>query len=379
MAIGNGFARFAYALLLPAMRSDLGWSYTEAGWLNTANALGYVLGSVSGYALLRSHRPSELFKHGLLLTVGSLALTGASATLGWLTLTRIVAGVGAAWMFACGGALVAARYQAYPELRGSATGLFFAGAGVGISASGLLIYPVLELGGNEAWPIAWLVLGLASALLAFWPWIEAGHIWGLANRSDNEKLDLRGLTPAMIAYFLFATGYIVYMTFIFAWIRVKQMSPEFGTLVWIVLGLGVMASGYVWRRALDTWNPMRTLAASCMATFVGSLIPLCTSNAVGIVLSAGLFGVAVFIAPSAITVLSRRIMQPGQWAKTITLFTVLFSIGQSIGPVLAGWVADHYSLNSCLILGVVVLATAAIVALLPSARVAQAMKQSLSV
>ena len=34
--ITNGFARFAYGLLLPAMKSDLGWSYSQAGWLNTA-------------------------------------------------------------------------------------------------------------------------------------------------------------------------------------------------------------------------------------------------------------------------------------------------------------------------------------------------------
>ncbi len=43
MAVANGLGRFAYALLLPAMREDLHWSYAQAGWLNTANALGYVL------------------------------------------------------------------------------------------------------------------------------------------------------------------------------------------------------------------------------------------------------------------------------------------------------------------------------------------------
>ena len=32
-----GFARFAYGLLLPAMRDDLHWSLAEAGAMNTAN------------------------------------------------------------------------------------------------------------------------------------------------------------------------------------------------------------------------------------------------------------------------------------------------------------------------------------------------------
>jgi predicted MFS family arabinose efflux permease len=43
-AIALGFARFAYALLLPSMKLDLGWSFAEAGAMNTANALGYLLG-----------------------------------------------------------------------------------------------------------------------------------------------------------------------------------------------------------------------------------------------------------------------------------------------------------------------------------------------
>nr|WP_090764587.1 YbfB/YjiJ family MFS transporter [Nonomuraea maritima] len=40
-----GLARFACGLLLPAMREDLRWSLAEAGALNTANELGYLLGA----------------------------------------------------------------------------------------------------------------------------------------------------------------------------------------------------------------------------------------------------------------------------------------------------------------------------------------------
>ena len=43
-AVALGLGRFAYALLLPSMRADLGWSFADAGALNTANAAGYLLG-----------------------------------------------------------------------------------------------------------------------------------------------------------------------------------------------------------------------------------------------------------------------------------------------------------------------------------------------
>src|SRR3954452_2607821 len=45
--VALGFTRFAYALLLPPMRSELDWSFTAAGGMNTSNAIGYVLGAAS--------------------------------------------------------------------------------------------------------------------------------------------------------------------------------------------------------------------------------------------------------------------------------------------------------------------------------------------
>jgi predicted MFS family arabinose efflux permease len=51
-AVSNGLARFAYGLMLPAMRQNLSWTYTEAGWINTANALGYLIGAGLTLALV---------------------------------------------------------------------------------------------------------------------------------------------------------------------------------------------------------------------------------------------------------------------------------------------------------------------------------------
>ena len=52
-ALSLGLARFAYGLLLPPMRADLGWSYALAGAMNTSNAAGYLLGALVTPALLR--------------------------------------------------------------------------------------------------------------------------------------------------------------------------------------------------------------------------------------------------------------------------------------------------------------------------------------
>lgn len=369
VAAGNGLARFAYALVLPAMREDLHWSYAEAGWLGTANAIGYVLGAVSGYVLLRRLRPSQLFSLGLVLTVVALLLTGLRADLSWLTITRVLAGVGTAWAFACGGALVAARYQQHPTLRGAATGLFFAVGGIGIALAGLFVNPLLAYTGSAGWPMAWLVLGALAALAAIWPIREARRIGGSANTTSSEAMDLRGLWPSLLSYFLVACGYIVYMTFIFAWVRDQQLSWQFGTVVWLMLGGAAAVSPFVWRRALDAWHPSVTLAASCVAMLLGTLLPILSASAASVLLSAAFFGVSIFIAPSAVAVLVRKTMAPDQWAKGLIFYTVLFAVGQAIGPVLSGWVADRSSLNTSMVFAAALLGLAGGLALVGLRRV----------
>lgn len=373
VAAGNGLARFAYALVLPAMRDDLHWSYAEAGWLGTANALGYVLGAVSGYVLLRRLRPSRLFSLGLVLTFVALLLTSLRADLSWLTTTRVLAGVGTAWAFACGGALVAARYQSHPALRGTATGMFFAGGGFGIALAGLSINPLLAYTGSAGWPAAWLLLGLLATLASVWPIREARRIDGSANATSSEAMDLRGLWPSLLSYFLVACGYIVYMTFIFAWMGDRQLSWQFGTAVWLTLGGAAALSPFVWRRALDAWHPGVTLAASCVAMLLGTLLPILSASAASVLLSAACFGLGIFIAPAAVAVLVRKTMTPGQWAKGMIFYTVLFAVGQAIGPVLSGWVADRSSLSASMVFAAALLGLAGGLALIGLRRVSERM------
>ena len=74
VAVTTGFARFAYALILPAMRNDLGWNYTEAGWNNTANAIGYLAGAVVVFRAVRHIGPHRLFAANLWVTAAALTL-----------------------------------------------------------------------------------------------------------------------------------------------------------------------------------------------------------------------------------------------------------------------------------------------------------------
>jgi len=165
------------------------------------------------------------------------------------------------------------------------------------------------------------------------------------------------------SYFAFAMGYIVYMTFIFAWLRNEHQSWVFSTVVWLVLAAGIGLSPFVWRPALDRWHPCVTLSASCAATFLGTAILLLNAGAPGLLVSALVFGLGVFIAPSSIAILVRKSLPPVQLAKGMTFFTVLFAIGQSIGPVVAGWIGDLTTLRGSLLFGLSLLSIATVLPL----------------
>src|SRR6516162_635524 len=91
-----GLARFAYGLLVPAMRAELGWSLAQAGALTTANGLGYLLGAVATAPVARRLGVAASFRLGMILTAVSLAATAATSSYPSLLLARAAAGAAGA-------------------------------------------------------------------------------------------------------------------------------------------------------------------------------------------------------------------------------------------------------------------------------------------
>jgi predicted MFS family arabinose efflux permease len=106
-AIGLGIARFAYALLLPDMRASLGWSYAEAGWMNTSNALGYFLGAVLASRAIARSGAFAVMASATAACVASLGLCAGFVDFWGLNAARFIAGLGGSFSFVAGGVLAA--------------------------------------------------------------------------------------------------------------------------------------------------------------------------------------------------------------------------------------------------------------------------------
>ncbi|MDM7971201.1 MAG: YbfB/YjiJ family MFS transporter [Paracoccaceae bacterium] len=344
VTVTNGFARFAYGLILPAMKSEMGWTYAQAGWLNTANALGYIAGALLTMALIRHIPPTRLFAIGLVTTTLALLATGLHAALWWQTVWRITAGVVGAMSFSTAGALAAGLFQGDPRRNALAIAILFgSGGGLGIVLAGAALPLMLDAWGAASWPIGWIVIGAMS--LSFVPlglWAAFQLRAPVQKQGKPVPLPIRRMLPELLGYAGFGLGYIVYLTFLSAWMTEQQASAPFIALVWVVLGVSICLSPLVWRPILARFASGVPLAMILTGIAIGSALPVLLPKGPVLLISAVVFGLSVFMAPGAVTNFARQNLPAESWGRAISLFTVVFAVAQTAGPYGAGLVGDLF-------------------------------------
>ena len=343
LTVTNGFARFAYGLLLPAMKAELGWNYAQAGWLNTANALGYIAGAVLTMILIAHVRPSRLFAFGLVTTTLALLATGMITALWWQTLWRVAAGVFGAMSFSTAGALSAQLFRDDPRRNALAIAILFgSGGGLGIVLAGAALPILIGVHGNAAWPWGWVLIGGASLVvvpLGLW----AARVLQPPKQkaSAARPLPFRRMLGEMAGYAGFGLGYFVYLTFLSAWMTEQDLGPYFIALVWVILGSCIFVSPLLWRPVLARFASGVPLALVLVGIAVGSALPVLVPGGAALVVSATIFGLCVFMPPGAVTSFARQNLPPESWGAAISVFTVVFAVAQTLGPYGAGLIGDY--------------------------------------
>ena len=348
-AVSLGITRFAYGLLLPPMRADLQWSYTLAGGMNTANALGYLLGALATPRLLHRLGPSRLAVGGAVLASVFMGLSGFFTGAAALLLQRVLAGIASAFLFIAGGLLAARLGAMQPRRAGLLLGLYYGGTGIGIVLSALLVPAVLDAAQARphGWSWAWWALALACAagtVVLAWPTQVLARVHAAQPAATpaaaGRAFHWRDFAPGLAGYAMFGVGYIGYMTFVIALLREQAVPPSKITLFYALLGVAVLASSRIWAGLLDRHHDGQPLALLNGLLGIATLLPALTS-AWPLVLASGLLFGAVFLSVVAsTTALVRHNLPPAQWAAGISAFTIVFAAGQIAGPTVVGWIAD---------------------------------------
>lgn len=346
-AVSLGITRFAYGLLLPAMRADLSWSYALAGGMNTVNALGYLVGALWTPLLMRRYGPSAVLSAGAVLASAFMALCGFFTDASLLLLQRLLAGIASALVFIGGGLLAARLGQRDAARSGLLLGVYYGGTGFGIVVSALLVPWVLEAstGFAHTWRFAWWALGmvcLLATVVLVWAarvmarWEHAAPPTG-ANHGEFRWWDFR---YGLAGYTLFGVGYIGYMTFVVALLRNQGRSSVEVTVFYALLGLAVVASSRIWAGLLDRYNDGRPLAVLNALLGMATMLAAVTQSWPWLLLSGLVFGAVFLSVVAASTALVRHNLPPAAWAAGIGAFTAVFAAGQILGPAVVGWIAD---------------------------------------
>jgi len=339
-AVSLGLARFSYALMLPPMASDLGWNWFTGGAMNTANAAGYLVGALLAPRALARFDARALFIGGGLGAAVLLALHGAVRGDAWLGLLRLLTGVASAASFVSGG-LLAARLAASTGRTGLALGLYYGGTGLGIIASALLV-PLVVIEPRQ-WPLAWWVMGAACLLATL---LTAWHTRSLRQRpaqaasGPRERLRWAPLSFGLLGYLMFGLGYIGYMSFIIALLREQGLGPHWRTGFYVLLGAGVVASSWLWAGLLQKARAGGALSLLNGLLALATLLPVWSAHPLPVFVSGALFGAVFLSVVASTTALVRRNLPQAQWPAGIAAFTIVFALGQIVGPTLVGWLAD---------------------------------------
>ena len=341
-AVSLGLARFSYALLLPPMRADLGWSYLTAGAMNTVNAAGYLVGALLTPAWFRRFGARRALiaggtVAGVLLIAHGLVTSDAA-----LYALRLLTGVASAATFV-GGGLLAARLasQGEPRAAGLVLGIYYGGTGVGIVISALLVPPLSARLVPHAWQGAWMALGAAGLVATLLTALATRALDPTgAAQAARAPFEWRRFGCGLAAYFMFGLGYIGYMTFVVTLLREQRLGDGLITVFYALLGLAVIASSWLWAGLLQRQRGGGAMRLLNALLAIATVLPVLSAHPVAVFASGVLFGAVFLSVVASTTALVRHNAPPAAWPAGIAAFTIVFAAGQIVGPTLVGWVAD---------------------------------------
>ncbi|MGL5818017.1 MAG: YbfB/YjiJ family MFS transporter [Phycicoccus sp.] len=346
-----GLARFAYAVLLPAMRADLGWSYRQAAVPAVANGAGYLVGAWTAPAVQRRLGTTAALVGPLLLTalaIGSCAVT----TQVWsASAARSVAGLAGGWTFVVGAELAATLRDR--GVRGAVT-WYPAGAGAGTAVAALAV--PLTLPRPSSWPISWIALGVvgmvATAVVAVSCRATVHGVPGPARRlptigpaplaadvrSSSVSARGSGHPPdrvLLVVYGCFGAGYVVFASYAVGSLADRGVPSTVQAAFWAVVGLSAVVAAPAWPSVQEHLGGRRPVTVPMALTGCGVLLLLATTHPGVVLASAVMFGGCFLAVVSGVVVLARRDHESVHRARQLSHLTTAFATGQMVGPLLA--------------------------------------------
>jgi MFS family permease len=363
-----GIGRFVYTPILPEMMASGALTLREAGWLASANFLGYLVGAMAASSIHGRGAQSVLARAGLVLTVVTLAAMAVpGAPPAWMAL-RFVAGLASAFALVFVSTQVLGRLAALGE--GDRLIWLYTGVGIGIAVSSLLT--IAGNAGGLGWPTSWAIAAALAAVFSVLAWRGAGGGLGGTASGDARVTETdvstnrpeppaappaatRAFRMTVLAYGLFGFAYVIHATYLPAMVRGAGYSASAASWVWVLVGLVALPSTAIWRAIAKRHGARGALVGCYLLQGVTALAPLFGDSIVGAGIAAVGLG-TTFIPLTGLALPLARALDPTRSARAIGLMTAAFGAGQIVGPVAAAYLAEGWggfggpSVLACLVL-----------------------------
>lgn len=358
LAAAMGMGRFVYTPILPFMEQALGLTEAQAGIIASVNYVGYMVGALAASLTGLPGSRRAWFLAALAISAISTAMMGLTTSLTLFLVWRLVGGLASAFVLVFASALVLDRLAAAG--RPGLSALHFAGVGSGIALSAVLVSTLAAIGAD--WHALWLASGGLSLLAFFVVW----RLIPPEPPAAQHRVPVRGgrVNPRLIAliaaYGLFGFGYVITATFIST---IVSRAPDIAYMepyVWLIVGLSAAPSVAVWNWIGTKLGNGQAFALACLVEAVGVVLSVQASSAVGVALSAVMFG-GTIMGITALGLIHARSLSQGDPRRSLGLMTAGFGLGQMIGPTFAGYaygIGDSFVIPSLIAAGALLLATA---------------------
>ena len=359
----HGFGRMAYTIILPAMKDGLQFDYTQLGLLGTGNFIGYLTMAIIGGFLAARFGTRIIITLALVLMGITMMLTGLAETFGFAFAMRLMTGLGNGAAYVPAMALGSAWFAM--ERRGFATGIVSGGIGAGTLISGLVVPPILQTFGTDGWRISWYILGGAVLVIAGVVFLfirsrpdEKGLLPVGVRNTDGQTAatNTKGKVSTLdwtqiyrmpsvwylgLVYFFYGLSYIIYMVFFAAYL-VKEigLSQAWAGTLWAMVGGLSVFCGVIWGSISDRLGRSRGAALAYLVLGASYIIYALVKVKFGFYLSAVLFGFTAWSIPTIMAAAAGDFVGPRLAPAGLGFVTLFFGIGQALGPLLGGYIAD---------------------------------------
>ncbi len=353
-----GFGRFALGMLLPSMATSLKLSYSQIGFISTANFIGYLLSVLFCGHIARQIGSSRLIVIALVIIAASMALISRSINFSSVLALYFITGIGSGAANVPVMSLITAWFDR--TIRGRAAGFVVIGSGFAIIISGKLIPFVNKLVGPDGWRSNWLVLAGVVAIIAgiaysflrnkpqdvgLLPFGGDGSQTTTIYQSEADRKSIyKNKTLYLLGaiYFLFGYTYVIYATFIVTTlVKERGFSETLAGNFWSWVGFLSLFSGPVFGTLSDRLGRKMGLMIVFSLQTLAYLLVAANLPPIFLYLSIGFYGIVAWSIPSIMVAAVSEYVGVDRALAAFGFITFIFGLGQITGPSIAGIMAER--------------------------------------